>query len=158
MERRLEGEVQEDAVLISPKKPRIGLTEEEIRALGRAMKQEDGAKIEIEEDKYKRVDEENKEKEDETEEEEAEGEREEESAKWKKASEALKAGVEAGARETKIKAQVVEEGKEEQKGELMLIQIEEKPGKDGSTPMPGSSSLADFSSEEESPVTTSATS
>lgn len=40
MERRLEGEVQEDAVLISPKKPRIGLTEEEIRALGRAMKQE----------------------------------------------------------------------------------------------------------------------
>lgn len=120
--------------------------------------EKDGAKIEIEEDKYKRVDEENKEKEDETEEEEAEGEREEESAKWKKASEALKAGVEAGAGETKIKAQVVEEGKEEQKGELMLIQIEEKPGKDGSTPMPGSSSLADFSSEEESPVTTSATS
>ncbi|KAI5843901.1 hypothetical protein DFP73DRAFT_550818 [Morchella snyderi] len=40
--KRILGEevLQEDAVLVSPKKPRVGLTEDEIRALGRAMKQE----------------------------------------------------------------------------------------------------------------------
>lgn len=187
--RRLEGEVQEDAVLVSPKKPRIGLTEEEIRALGRAMKQEvtestyrllardgitrkygkDGTKVETVEGKYKRVDEENKNKEDKTEEGETEGETEgemeEESDKWKEVDEAVKVEMEAGAGETKIKAQMVEEGergkdgsndkgKEEQKSDPK----EEESGKDGSTSMPGSSSLADFSSEEESPVTTAATS